>query len=89
MTEPAERDPYAVLGVPRGATDRQIVAAHRALARRFHPDIAGDAATASCCLREVAGARVSASGVPLVEGAFGIRTTACAGTISDFAVFDL
>ena len=45
MTDPA-RDPYAVLGVPRGASDRQIVAAHRALARRFHPDIAGDAATA-------------------------------------------
>ena len=45
MTDPA-RDPYAVLGVPRGASDRQIVAAHRALARRFHPDIAGDGATA-------------------------------------------
>ncbi|MDP8903979.1 MAG: J domain-containing protein, partial [Chloroflexota bacterium] len=37
-------DPYAVLGVARGATDAQIKAAHRALAKRYHPDAAtGDA----------------------------------------------
>jgi curved DNA-binding protein CbpA len=40
-----ERDPYAVLGVDHDADDATIAAAHRDLARRFHPDIAGDAAT--------------------------------------------
>lgn len=39
-------DPYAILGVERGANDREIAAAHRALARRYHPDLAGDGATA-------------------------------------------
>jgi curved DNA-binding protein CbpA len=34
-----ERDPYAVLGVPTGATADQIVAAYRAQARRHHPDV--------------------------------------------------
>lgn len=31
-------DPYRTLGVPRGATLRQIKVAHRALAKRYHPD---------------------------------------------------
>jgi curved DNA-binding protein CbpA len=31
-------DPYRELGVPRGATDEQIKAAHRRLVKRFHPD---------------------------------------------------
>jgi curved DNA-binding protein CbpA len=39
-------DPYAILGVPRGSSDRAITAAHRRLARRHHPDIAGDGSTA-------------------------------------------
>ena len=34
----AADDPYAVLGVPSSATWDEIVAAHRSLARRFHPD---------------------------------------------------
>ena len=33
-------DPYRVLGVARGATKAQIKAAHRALAKRYHPDAA-------------------------------------------------
>jgi len=38
-------DPYRVLGVLRGATAEQIKAAHRQLAKRYHPDGgAGDAA---------------------------------------------
>lgn len=38
-------DPYRTLGVPRGATDAQIKAAHRRLAKRWHPDTAeGDTA---------------------------------------------
>jgi curved DNA-binding protein CbpA len=32
-------DPYAVLGVPRGASALQVARAHRRLAKRFHPDL--------------------------------------------------
>lgn len=39
-------DPYAILGVARGSSDAAIASAHKALARRFHPDIAGEGATA-------------------------------------------
>lgn len=38
-------DPYAILGVARGSTDAAIASAYRTLARRFHPDIAGEGAT--------------------------------------------
>lgn len=43
--EPGSGDAYAVLGVDRSADDRTIATAHRRLARRHHPDLAGDAAT--------------------------------------------
>lgn len=33
------RDPWEVLGVPRGAAPEQVRAAWKALARRFHPDL--------------------------------------------------
>lgn len=39
-------DPYAILGVARGSSDATIAAAYRALARRYHPDVAGEGATA-------------------------------------------
>lgn len=43
MAMPRLTDPYQTLGVARGATDAQIKAAHRRLAKRFHPDAdAGD-----------------------------------------------
>ncbi len=32
------RDPYEVLGVPRGATKEQVKAAYRELAKKYHPD---------------------------------------------------
>ena len=35
-------DPYAVLGVARSAPWEQIVAAHKRLARAWHPDAGGD-----------------------------------------------
>ncbi|MGZ9276254.1 MAG: DnaJ domain-containing protein [Candidatus Limnocylindrales bacterium] len=45
MTSTANHDAYAILGVARGADDGTIAAAYRALARRHHPDVAGDRAT--------------------------------------------
>jgi curved DNA-binding protein CbpA len=45
MVATSTNDPYAVLGVDRSATDATIAAAHRKLARTFHPDVAGEDAT--------------------------------------------
>lgn len=39
-------DAYAILGVGHDADDETIAAAHRALARRHHPDLAGEGQTA-------------------------------------------
>ncbi|MBM4408995.1 MAG: J domain-containing protein, partial [Chloroflexi bacterium] len=38
-------DPYATLGLVRGASLGEVKRAYRALAKRYHPDSAGDAAT--------------------------------------------
>jgi curved DNA-binding protein CbpA len=38
-------DAYAILGVDPAADDKAVAAAYRALARRLHPDVAGDGAT--------------------------------------------
>ena len=35
----AKRDYYDVLGVKRGATDGEIKAAYRQMARKYHPDV--------------------------------------------------
>lgn len=45
MQDPGPEDPYEVLGVRRGASDQAIAAAYKRLARRHHPDIAGEDAT--------------------------------------------
>jgi curved DNA-binding protein CbpA len=37
----AGRDPYTVLGVPHGASEREIHAAYRSAVRRTHPDAGG------------------------------------------------
>jgi len=49
---PAAKDPYSVLGILVGATQREIRSAWIALVQRHHPDHGGDAAM----FREVQGA---------------------------------
>ena len=45
MIDRVEGDAYVVLGISRDADDQTIAVAHRRLARRHHPDLAGEAAT--------------------------------------------
>ena len=45
MVATSTTDPYTILGVDRSASDDVIAAAHKRLARTFHPDVAGDGAT--------------------------------------------
>ena len=57
MTKPGTAgadDPYTTLGVTRTADHATIVAAYRSLARTYHPDIAGDDATARMMLINIA-----------------------------------
>jgi hypothetical protein len=44
---PSPSDPYAILGVPRDATDGEIGRAHRRLAKAMHPDLSDDPAAAA------------------------------------------
>lgn len=47
------RDPYEVLGVPQTATDDEIKAAYRKLAKKYHPDLNGGSAEAEAKMKEV------------------------------------
>ncbi len=47
------RDPYDVLGVSRTATDDEIKAAYRKLAKKYHPDLNGGSAEAESKMKEV------------------------------------
>ena len=43
----AVKDPYESLGIPRGATQTEITAAYKSLAKKYHPDLnPGNAAAA-------------------------------------------
>lgn len=42
MENKMTRDPYSVLGVTRGTTDREIKKAYRELSRKYHPDSYAD-----------------------------------------------
>jgi curved DNA-binding protein CbpA len=53
MPSAAVRDPYAVLGVPRTATRRQVAAAHRRLAKSHHPDLHDGGPEAAALMREI------------------------------------
>ncbi len=46
-------DPYKVLGVSPGATDDEIKAAYRALAKKYHPDLNGGSASAEAKMKEI------------------------------------
>ena len=48
----AKRDYYDVLGVAKGASDRDIKAAFRTLTKQFHPDLQAGADPADRALAE-------------------------------------
>jgi molecular chaperone DnaJ len=52
----SKRDYYEVLGVPRSATEKELKAAYRKLARKFHPDVNPGDKTAEEKFKEVSGA---------------------------------
>lgn len=47
------KDPYAVLGIPSGATDEEVTKAYRALARKYHPDLHPGDKVAEAKMKEV------------------------------------
>ena len=47
------RDPYQVLGLSPGASDDEIKAAYRKLAKKYHPDLNGGSAEAEARMKEV------------------------------------
>ncbi len=47
------QDPYKVLGVSPGATDDEIKAAYRTLAKKYHPDLNGGSASAEAKMKEI------------------------------------
>jgi curved DNA-binding protein CbpA len=50
------RDPYDLLGVSRAASDDEIHAAYRTLAKRYHPDLHPNDPTAEARFKEIAAA---------------------------------
>jgi molecular chaperone DnaJ len=52
----SKRDYYEVLGVPRGATEKELKAAYRKLARKHHPDVNPGDKSSEEKFKEVSGA---------------------------------
>ena len=46
-------DPYAVLGVPHGASDEEVGRAYKKLARKYHPDLNPGDKTAEAKMKEI------------------------------------
>ena len=46
-------DPYRVLGIAESATDEEVTAAYRRLARKYHPDLNGGSAEAEAKMKEL------------------------------------
>ena len=51
-----KRDYYEILGVPKTATEKELKAAYRKLARKFHPDVNPGDKSAEEKFKEVSGA---------------------------------
>jgi hypothetical protein len=69
----APRDPRAVLGVGPTASQAQIKAAWRRLAREHHPDLAGDPATARRATRKMAEINAAYEALRSAAGPVGVR----------------
>ena len=46
-------DPYSVLGLPHGASDDEVKKAYKWLAKKYHPDIAGNSEEAARKMQEI------------------------------------
>ena len=46
-------DPYSVLGLPHGASEEEVKKAYKRLAKKYHPDIAGNSEEAARKMQEI------------------------------------
>ena len=63
LADSALGDAYAILGVEPGSDDETIAAAYRALARRHHPDLAGESGTSRMMRVNAAFERIRTAGL--------------------------
>ena len=47
------QDPYRVLGLEPGASDDEVKAAYRRLAKKYHPDVNGGSPEAEAKMKEI------------------------------------
>ena len=52
-TAVSRNNPYETLGVPRGATQAEIIAAYKSLAKKYHPDLHPGDAVAAARMQEI------------------------------------